>query len=362
MRVQLKGVYRNRKTLATGESRDYWTLRGVGAINPQPGDEAEPFRPGTPAFMRAYNALIEAPRVARVSGTFRSIIDAYEKSAAWAKLAPRTKIDYAAALRLIEAKFGDHPIEVIEDPKIRVRFLEWRDEMAKTAPRQADAKMSILRTLIEWGRDQGRIGINHALRPKKVYRADRSDRLWLEPDIEAMRAVAPPAIRLAFELGLATGQRKGDLLRLGWSSYVDDPDRLGRKRIQFRQGKRRRLVNMPVADSLQKVLDEARKGAKAATILTHNGKPWSINNKGQAIYFDHQWRKTVLKAELDGLHFHDLRGTACTLLAEAQATPSEIAAMLGWTVATVNRMLDVYQSMTAALSDSAVAKLEKRVK
>jgi hypothetical protein len=63
---------------------------------------------------------------------------------------------------------------------------------------------------------------------------------------------------------------------------------------------------------------------------------------------------------LDGLHFHDLRGTTYTLLAEAGATPSEIAAMLGWTVTTVNQMLDTYRAMTASLSDSAVAKLEKK--
>ena len=30
---------------------------------------------------------------------------------------------------------------------------------------------------------------------------------------------------------------------------------------------------------------------------------------------------------------------------------------LGWTVATVNQMLDTYQAMTASLSDSAVAKI-----
>jgi hypothetical protein len=34
--------------------------------------------------------------------------------------------------------------------------------------------------------------------------------------------------------------------------------------------------------------------------------------------------------------------------------------MLGWSLSSVNRMLDTYQAMTAALSDSAVAKLEKR--
>ena len=34
--------------------------------------------------------------------------------------------------------------------------------------------------------------------------------------------------------------------------------------------------------------------------------------------------------------------------------------MLGWTVQTVNAILDTYQAMTASLSNNAVAKLEAR--
>ena len=34
--------------------------------------------------------------------------------------------------------------------------------------------------------------------------------------------------------------------------------------------------------------------------------------------------------------------------------------MLGWTASTVNQMLDTYQAMTGSLSNSAVAKLERR--
>lgn len=154
-------------------------------------------------------------------------------------------------------------------------------------------------------------------------------------------------------MALGTGQRKGDLLRLGWSSYDG-------QRLRFRQGKRKRLIDMPVTAVLKKILDAERKKAKATTILSLNGKPWSINKEGQPIHFDHQWRKAIIAAGLDGLHMHDLRSTACTLLAEAGATPFEIAAMLGWTVTTVNRMLDTYQAMTAALSNSAVAKLEAK--
>jgi hypothetical protein len=44
------------------------------------------------------------------------------------------------------------------------------------------------------------------------------------------------------------------------------------------------------------------------------------------------------------------------------ATPSEIAAMLGWTVTKVNQMVDTYQSMSASLSDSGIAKLERKAR
>jgi len=345
MRARLKGVYKSRKKLAGGSTKTYYFLREYGALKPLGGDEEAPFAPGTPAFMRSYYAAIEAPRVARTAGTLQAVIDAYEKSPQFTRLAPRTQRDYGAALLKISAKFGTHPLGVVEDPKIRIRFLEWRDTLAKSSPRQADAVLGILRIVLEWGRDRGHLVHNHATRPKKVYRADRADKLWLPADIEAPRAVAAPEILLAFELALGTGQRKGDLLALTWAAYDG-------QRIQLRQAKRKRFIDMPVPRSLKALLDAQPR--TAATILTRNGKPWGSVN------FDHRWRETVLKAERNGLHFHDLRGTACTVLAQAGATPSEIAAMLGWTVSTVARMLDLYQAMTASLSDSAVAKLEAR--
>lgn len=343
MRVRLRGVYKSEKKARDGSKRTYWFLRGIGAINPLPGDEDAPFWPGQPAFMRAYNAVIDAPRQARVLGTLQSVIDRYQRSQAYVALSVRTKSDYDKALIKIAGKFGSYPLEVIDDPKIRVRFLEWRDDMAKASPRQADAVIAVLRVLLEWARDRGLLTHNYITRPKKVYKADRADKLWLPPDIDAMRAVASPEIRLAFELALATGQRKSDLLALTWADYDG-------ARIRRRQGKRKRQIDMPITRALKALLDAEPR--PAATILSRNGKPWGSVN------FDHRWREAVVAAGRNGLHFHDLRGTACTVLAQAGATPSEIAAMLGWTVSTVARMLDVYQAMTAALSDSAVAKLE----
>lgn len=343
MRVRLRGVYKSEKKARDGSKRTYWFLRGVGAINPLPGDEDAPFWPGQPAFMRAYNAVIDAPRQARVLGTLQSVTDRYQRSQAYVALSVRTKSDYDKALIKIAGKFGSYPLEVIDDLKIRVRFLEWRDAMAKASPRQADAVIAVLRVLLAWVRDRGLLTHNHITRPKKVYKADRADKLWLPPDIEAMRAVASPEIRLAFELALATGQRKGFLLALTWADYDG-------QRIRRRQTKSKRQIDMPITRGMKAILDAQPRDAR--TILTRNGKPWGSVN------FDHHWRAAVVAAGRDGLHFHDLRGTACTMLAQAGATHSEIAAILGWRASTVARMLDVYQSMTASLSDSAIAKLE----
>lgn len=360
MRIKLKGVYQHRKKLRNGALATYYTLRGFGALRALPDDEDEPFHPGSPAFMRAYSAANEAPKKARVTGTLQQVIEGYQKSSSFTGLGERTKRDYLGHLLKIErAKLiengptlGAYPLEAIDDPKIRKRLLDWRDTMAKGSPRQADATFGVLRIILEWARDRGMISHNHATRPKKVYKADRSDKLWLPEHLDAFRVHATPEMALALELALWTGQRQSDLLKLSWTAYSDG-------RIAFRQGKRRRLINMPVYSDLRKILDAQPQ--RAITILTMpNGSPWTVDPR--PIHFMHQWRKVAVAAGLDGLHFHDLRGTTCTMLADAGCTPSEIASMLGWTIKTVNEMLDRYQAMTARQSDSAVAKLEAQRK
>lgn len=142
MRVDLKGVYASHKILSNGAHKTYYCWRGGGSLNPLPGDEAELFAPGTPAFMRAYQAAIDAPRKARTVGTLKSVIDGYLKWPAYAKLAPRTKVDYLYHLARIERavllkngpELATYPLDAIDDPKIRRRFLDWRDKLAKAHP------------------------------------------------------------------------------------------------------------------------------------------------------------------------------------------------------------------------------------
>jgi integrase len=58
------------------------------------------------------------------------------------------------------------------------------------------------------------------------------------------------------------------------------------------------------------------------------------------------------------LHFHDLRGTAITVLAENGATNAEIASISGHSLSFVNLILEKYVARTRALNDIAVARLQ----
>jgi integrase len=59
-----------------------------------------------------------------------------------------------------------------------------------------------------------------------------------------------------------------------------------------------------------------------------------------------------------GLTFHDLRGTAVTLLAEAGCDVPQIAAITGHTLRSASAILEKYLPRTRAQSAAAMTKLE----
>jgi hypothetical protein len=58
------------------------------------------------------------------------------------------------------------------------------------------------------------------------------------------------------------------------------------------------------------------------------------------------------------LHFHDLRGTAVTLLSEAGCTPQQVATITGHSLMTVHRILERYLARTRGLADQAIFNFE----
>lgn len=335
----MPGVHSVRRRLATGETVTYhYAWRGKGAPR-------LPGKPGSPEFLVALAAALAEPP-AQAQGTLQAVIGAYQRSTAYTGLAEATRRGYARRIPAIERAFGDMPIKILADPRASGVFLEWRDKLAQNSPREADYHMAVLGLILAWGLKRGMVPANPAAKPGRVYRADRIDAVWTVADETAFLETAPPHLRLPFLLGLHTGQREGDILRLTWAAYDGT-------HIRLRQSKKGRRVVVPVTAALKQELDRTRR--KAVTICaTSRGTSWTVGG------FSASWRKALAAAGLTGLTFHDLRGTAVTRLAIAGCTVPEIASITGHSLKAVDDILDRhYLSRSQALSDRAIAKVER---
>ena len=135
-------------------------------------------------------------------------------------------------------------------------------------------------------------------------------------------------------------------MRLCWSNYDGTA-------ISLRQGKSRRrgvagpLIVIPCTQALKRMLDGMPR--IAATILTsRTGRPF------QKRHFSKLWIDATRAAGIADLHFHDVRGTAITMLSEAGSTPQQIASITGHTLRSVTTILDKYLARTRGLAEQAI--------
>jgi len=212
--------------------------------------------------------------------------------------------------------------------------------------------------------------------PKSPPRKQR----WTSEQIEALCAKAIElgyaSVALAVIIGVNTALRPGDLLRVTWPQY--DPT-IGKNGIITVTPSKTRdktgvTVTIPVTDQLKVALDDTRRqlsegkvvalGAADGPIVAREavhvcqrsvaGKAWKVQT------FDEWFRWIAREAGIpDDMQFRDLRRTAATQLSEAGCTPSEIAAIGGWTEANVLKMLRVYAPVTLTMAQNAIVKLEQ---
>ena len=179
---------------------------------------------------------------------------------------------------------------------------------------------------------------------KRLYKPDRADKVWLPEHVNSFEAVASRELCLALRLAYHTGQRQGDLLVLPCSAYDG-------RAINLTQSKTGRQVYIPCTVALHSELELAPR--RSPIILTNTkGRPWTADG------FKTSWRKASKRAGIDGLTFHDLRGTTVTMLSQAGCTVPEIATITGHTLRSVNLILETYMSRTQELATSAIVKLD----
>jgi integrase len=338
MRVRLKGINSKTKVLSDGTKRTYfWAWKGGPRIEG---------KPGTPEFVASYNAAV-AQRPQPKQGVLLSIMQGYQASDAFLSRSDVTRKDYVRHIKALEKEFGDFPLGALSDRRARGDFMAWRDRLALRSRRQADYAWSVLARILSWALDRGLILANPCERGGRLYRAERTDKVWTDADEAAFLARAPDHLHLPLILALWTGQRQGDLLRLPWSAYDGDT-------IRLKQSKTGARVVVPVSGPLKAVLD-ATPRQSPVILLNSKSRPWTSDG------FQSSWGKACRACGITGLTFHDLRGTAVSRLALAGCSEAEIATLTGHSLNDVRSILDAhYLNRDPALAENAIRKLEAR--
>lgn len=274
-------------------------------------------------------------------GTLRWLIADYKSGPKFARLAAKTQHGYARMLDIFM------PLDHFQANEVkRIHLHELRKQFLST-PRTADEFAKVASILFSHAVDIGLIERNPA---EKIQRVNESEpyKAWTDDELlQFERACLPVPIRTAFMLGLYTGQRRDDVLKMTWASYDGTY-------VSVRQGKTQTFLQLRVHSNLKVYLDRLPREA-LLLVPSPRGTLWD------ASAFSKAFKVELNKVGLTHLTFHGLRHTAGRMLAEAGCSEFEIASITGHKSLT---MVAHYtrQASQRRLSDAAVTRLEKKQK
>jgi site-specific recombinase XerD len=205
-----------------GKARHYIRRPGFKQV-------ALPGLPFSAEFMTAYAAALDgeaAPRIEigasrTIPGTVNAIVAAYLASPPFRAGAAATQKMRRNILDGFRTQHGDKQLYHIRNGQ-RVMLLTAEhlqrivNEKSET-PFQQRNILNSLRVMFAWAKSEGRIPDNPTIGVERMKVKTRGYPTWSEAEIERFEARYPIGTRerLALALLLYTGQRKGDVIRLG---------------------------------------------------------------------------------------------------------------------------------------------------
>lgn len=344
MHAKISGLHTATKRLATGRVAIYvYIFKGGSLLCKAEGanlNEANQELEFVLGQQQTLNKLAELRAVAATpvtsANTISTLIKQYRTSPEFRNLRPSTKSEYERYLELFDQEFGSWRTKVFEHHSTGQDIVQWRNQYAHR-PRTADYMIASVSRLFSWARSQYHTSANPTADIETLYRADRSDIIWSDEEIErVLAASATEELRHAIKLAAATGLRQGDLLTLPWNAIQGTA-------LVRKTSKKGTTVVMPV-EPIRAVLEGIPK--RSPTILTSShGRPWTSD--GLRSSFDIAKKK----AGIEGKHWHDLRGTAATKLFKNGLKPAQISLWMGWSTGRIENMLRIYVSYDAVADD-----------
>ena len=376
-----------------GVARDWYAWRGRGAPH------IARFEAATRAEVIAQEASVEgAKKIADGyanaahpsidTTTLGGVLKAWKASSAFKDRAESTKRnERTSADHIVDSRLGAMPTRALaargapEAPigaAARRRISTWLDEIAEAnGPRAADHRRDILSKALNWAVGEGLAPCNPAEGIADHHHADRSDIIWLGQDLPAFEAKArearrrilpqdapepeePPGAVLALLLTCYSGLRREDLCRLAEphlsaAAIVLKPLKSVRRARTAKQ-KAPPDVIVPRTPELNAVLAmclkvrerwEEKDGVKRAHILLNaHGKPWTPSGLTSS-FIKIRDAAGIRHVYDDGRApepktLHDGRGTFVTHMRCLGYSKEEVADMVGWTTADVDRVARKY--------------------
>lgn len=309
------GLHVTKKRLADGTNRHYvYAWRGGPCVYQCDG----PKPTITPTIIADAAEARREARAAPKSCLARLIAD-YKQSPEFTTRAASTLRDYRRCLDRITDKFGDVPLDVFNDWKMRGNIMKWRDQW-QGQPRTADKLAGMMSILLEWGKQRGQLTANIAHDIKGLHSADRSEIIWEQHHWDAIERHASAPLMNALRFASMTGFRLGDLVNIEWGHVQG-------KVIKFTTAKRKKAATVPIFPELRTFLD-ALPHREGPILRNSYGRKWTPSGLGGV------YQKAKNKAGID-VHIHDLRGTYVTWLCVKGLTDQEIAKIVGWSESTV---------------------------
>jgi integrase len=271
---------------------------------------------GSPEFLTAYHAAISSPAAVRPrkpdEDTFAWLWELYRASPAWTELSPATKRQRENLMKLPLERAGDQPLERFT----RKFIIAGRDARAAT-PAQAGNFLKALRGLFKWAVDVEHVDIDPTMNVKMPKQRSDGFHTWTIDEMARFEARWPTGTRerLAYDVLVWTGLRRGDASRLG-------PQHIRDGEITIATEKTGRVVTLPVLKPLADSIAASPIGRRSF-VARADGEP--MVKEG----FGNWFADACVAAGVPG-RAHGLRKALSVKVAEHGATDAELDALLGW--------------------------------
>lgn len=340
MLVKIKGVHKVKRKLADGSIRTYYyAWRGGPQITAPPNTEA---------FALEYLQLKEITKPKQVD-TLETLIQNFkgkdERNPDWLALAETTRRDYEYAFKVILKQWPKLPVKLTQQRGMKADIRKWHRSFSSN-PRKADKLLFALSKLFSYAIADEIIDKNPCTGIERLYSGSRRDSVWTADKIATFRDSAPKHLLLPFEIAIGTGQRQGDILALTPKDYDG-------QYLRFEQSKGGKRLKVRVHSRLKALLDETDKD-KLRICLNSRGRPWTKDG------FKTSWGKECARLKIDGVTFHDLRGTFITERRREGSTVEQIASISGHSTSEVKTVLEKhYLADDQDVSDAVILRMER---